>query len=174
MMRYKLITLPKNVIGIPVISVNPASILFTGLNQEQVVSPNTENMQGANTSLGYTAILSDDTVCSLEPTATGTILQQLTQAQATLAGVDAVGNSSVTNFLDDNVGGITTAGKSKTVIGSQFVVKPLPQSDTTTVRRALLTIIGNETGGFKTISITVRPENFLQQSVATALGPQQG
>jgi hypothetical protein len=174
MMRYKLITLPKNVIGIPVISVNPASILFTGLNQEQVVSPNTENMQGANSTLGYTAILSDDTVCSLEPTATGTILQQVTQAQATLAGIDAVGNSSVTNFLDDNVGGITTAGKSKTVIASQFVVKPLPQSDTTTVRRALLTIIGNETGGFKTISITVRPENFLQQSIATALGPQQG
>lgn len=173
MMRYKLITLPKNVIGIPVISVNPTSVLFTGLNQSQVITPNTENLQGANNSLGYTAILSDDTVCSLTTTPTGIIAAQEFRTTAagntlsrttgiTSAAVDA---ASVTSFLDDEATGVTTAGKTITVTGTQFELKPLPQSDTNTVRRALLTIIGNETGGFKTISITVRPNNFLQQNI---------
>jgi hypothetical protein len=179
MMRYKLLTLPKNIIGIPVISVNPSSVLFTGLNQSQVITPNTENLQGANTSLGYTAILSDDTVCELSTTPTGLIAAQefRTTAAGTTSGAGAgngitsaaIDAGSVTSFLDDEVTGMTTAGKTVTRTGTQFQLRPLPQSDTNTVRRALLTIIGNETGGFKTISITLNPNNFLQQNIQ--LGP---
>ena len=46
MLRYKLVTLPKDVIGIPVISVSPAAVSFTSLKQEIVVSPATLNLAG--------------------------------------------------------------------------------------------------------------------------------
>lgn len=164
MMRYKLITLPKNVIGIPVISVNPASITFTGINQTQIITPNTENLTGGNARLGYTAILSDDTVCALSVPAGGEILAGFV---SDVANSMAANSGNVTSFLDDEATGVTTAGKTITMTGTKFELKPLPQSDTRTIRRALLTIIGNETGGFKTISITVNPANFLQQNVDT-------
>ncbi len=66
MLRYKLITLPKDVIGIPVISVQPSSITITSLKQAITVTPSTLNLAGGNDSAGYTAILSDDTVATLE------------------------------------------------------------------------------------------------------------
>ena len=41
MLRYKLITLPKDVIGIPVISVQPTAVTFTSLTQEITIKPST-------------------------------------------------------------------------------------------------------------------------------------
>lgn len=167
MMRYKLVTLPKNVIGIPVISVTPSAVSFTSLKQEITITPSTLNLAGGNDGLGYTAILSDDTVATLmvspDGAARGTNATSI--APGSLADVQ---NASVTSFLDDEATGITTAGKTKTVTGMKFTLKPVAQADTLTIRRALLTIIGNETGGFKTISITVDPSNFLTQDVQTA------
>ena len=71
MMRYKLLTLPKDVIGVPVISITPTAVSFTSLTQEVTITPSTLNLQNGNTTLGYTAILSDDTVASLEVASEG-------------------------------------------------------------------------------------------------------
>lgn len=141
MMRYKLVTLPKDVIGVPVISVSPSTITFTNINQNSTITPATLNLPGGNTVAGYTAILSDDTVCSLEVAPGGTVAANV---QAT--------DASVTTFVDDEVGGQTTAGKTVTRVGTRFLLRP---KSLTSPKNALLTIIGNETGGFKTVSISV-------------------
>jgi len=158
MLRYKLVTLPKDVIGIPVISVNPTAISFTSQLDSVTVTPTTINMPGGNDAMGYTAVLSDDTVATLEIAPGFEVLQNLESAPG-LYTMD------VTNFIDDEVTSMTTAGKSVVKTGRKFIIKARAQSNTTTVVRALLTIIGNETGGFKTISITVDPANFMVLSV---------
>ena len=155
MLRYKLVTLPKDVIGIPVISVNPSAISFTSPLDSVTVTPTTINMPGGNDTMGYTAVLSDDTVATLEVVPGSEISQKRESATSI----------SVTNFIDDEVTSMTTAGKSVIKTGKKFIIKARTQSNTTTVVRALLTIIGNETGGFKTISITVDPANFMVLSV---------
>jgi hypothetical protein len=147
MMRYKLVTLPKNVIGIPVISVNPSSVIFSNLNDEVTITPATLNLQGGNSTLGFTAILSDDTVATLSVAPDGIIRTTSGQNQA---NINAAGG--VTSFLDDEATGITTAGKSITRTGTKFILKP---KALLTPKNALLTIIGNETGGFKTITVSI-------------------
>jgi len=162
MLRYKLVTLPKDVIGIPVISVSPSAITFTSLKQEITVTPATLNLAGGNTTLGYTVVLSDDTVASLVVAPDGAV--------ATTANTTTdVNNPS--NFLDDEITSVTTAGKSVVRVGTKFIVKAKSQANTTTTRRALLTIIGNETGGFKTIAITVDPTGFLVQDIGINTTP---
>ncbi len=141
MMRYKLVTLPKDVIGIPVISVSPSSITFTNINESSTITPATLNLTGGNSTAGYTAILSDDTVCSIEVAPGGAV-------SPTVQAADA----NVTSFVDDEVGTVTTAGQTVTRVGTKFLIRP---KSLTTPKNALLTIIGNETGGFKTVSISV-------------------
>lgn len=150
MLRYKLVTLPKDATGIPVISVTPSSISLTSLTQEVIISPSTLNMAGAN-SIGYTAILSDDTVCSLEVTAG--------------SDTDATATNAASGFLSDASANLTTAGNTVIRTGLKFTVKAKQQANTSDIKRALITIIGNETGGFKTITVTVDPNLFLVQNV---------
>lgn len=164
MLRYKLVTLPKDVIGIPVISVNPTAISFTSPLDSVTVTPTTINMPGGNDAMGYTAVLSDDTVATLE-IAPGFEVSQTSESATSLSTSDAA------NFIDDEVTSMTTAGKSVIKTGRKFIIKARAQSNTTTVVRALLTIIGNETGGFKTISITVDPANFMVLSVNALISP---
>ena len=164
MLRYKLVTLPKDVIGIPVISVAPTSISFTSLRQAVTVTPATLNLAGGNSTMGYTVVLSDDTVASLEVAPDGAV------AANTNTTMD-VNNISTTSFADDETTSVTTAGKSIVRVGSKFIVKPKSQANTTTIRRALLTIIGNETGGFKTIAITIDPSGFLVQDIGVNSTP---
>jgi len=165
MMRYKLITLPKDVIGIPVISVTPSAVSFTSLTQEITISPSTLNLQGGNSTTGYTAILSDDTVATLEVAPDGGV-QRVPGTRRTQEGVDV---TSVTSFLDDEVTGTSTTGKTITRTGSKFILKAKPQANTTQIVKALLTIVGNETGGFKTVVITVDPSQFGTLDIETAV-----
>ena len=170
MMRYKLVTLPKDVVGIPIISVQPASITFTSLNQSLTVTPSTLNLAGGNSTLGYTAILSDDTVATLEVAPDGAIVQASTVAVSRNATTTTTTNATVdfANFLDDEVTTTTTTGKSVIRTGLKFIIKPKAQADTTTNKVALLTVIGNETGGFKTVTVTINPTNFNQVDIQTA------
>jgi hypothetical protein len=147
MLRYKLVTLPKDATGIPVISVSPSAISFTSLLNSQTITPSTTNMAGANGTLGYTVILSDDTVASLEVAPDGAV-------------------TGTSNMAATFLGDVTTAGRTVVRTGTKFIITPKQQANTIRIVRALLTIIGNETGGFKTISITVDPTNFLVQNVA--------
>lgn len=172
MMRYKLITLPKDVIGIPVISVTPSAVSFTSLTQEITISPSTLNLQGGNSTTGYTAILSDDTVATLEVAPDGGVQKAATvQRSATASPDQGAGENvtSVTSFLDDEVTGISTTGNTVTRTGSKFILKAKPQADQNQIVKALLTIVGNETGGFKTIVITVDPSQFGIQDIETAI-----
>ena len=70
-----------------------------------------------------------------------------------------IGTISTTSFLDDEVTGQTTAGKTIVKTGTKFILTPKAQIQTDRIYRALLTIIGNETGGFKTVSISVQIPN---------------
>ena len=152
MLRYKLVTLPKDITGIPVISVTPSSVSFINLNQSATIVPATLNLPGGNSSMGYTAILSDDTVCSLTVAPDGAITTPTTDNTG-------LGTISVANFLDDEVTGATTAGKTIVRTGTKFILTPKAQLETDRIYRALLTIVGNETGGFKTVSIAVQIPN---------------
>jgi hypothetical protein len=158
MLRYKLVTLPKDIQGIPVISVTPAAITFTAVNESSTVTPSTVNLSGGNGTLGYTAILSDDTVATLEVAPDGGVSAQ----QSPLS------TQSTTSFLDDEVTSSTTAGRTIIKVGTKFIVRPVNARAGTATKRALLTIIGNETGGFKTISITVDPTDFQVLDLTTA------
>jgi hypothetical protein len=71
--------------------------------------------------------------------------------------------------MDDEITGVSTTGKTITRTGSKFVLKAKPQANTNQIVKALLTIIGNETGGFKTVVVTVNPSGFLTQDIATGL-----
>jgi hypothetical protein len=175
MLRYKLITLPKDVIGIPVISVAPSSITLTSLKQSVTVTPNTLNLAGGNDAAGYTAILSDDTIATLEVAPDGAV-NNGSSGDRGISGrisntiintANANEAMTATSFMDDEVTGITTAGKTITKTGTKFIIKAKPQAGTA-VRRALLTIVGNETGGFKTVSITIDPSQFLTLDVQAA------
>lgn len=167
MMRFKLITLPKDVIGIPVISVTPSAVSFTSLTQEITISPSTLNLQGGNSTTGYTAILSDDTVATLMVAPDGGVEKSArTSADPSSPGIDV---TSVTSFLDDEVTGISTTGNTVTRTGSKFILKAKPQAKQDKIVKALLTIVGNETGGFKTIVITVDPSQFGIQDIETAI-----
>ena len=164
MMRYKLVTLPKDVSGIPVINVDPSSATLQNKNALTTLSPSTLNYEPGNRTLGYTAILNDDSVATLEVAPGGNIAG---------VGFDALGNAiagaasglstavGVTNFLDDEVNGITTVGSSVTRVGTLFTVRA---KDTTADKYVLVTIIGNETGGFKTVSILVKANTSAQFS----------
>ena len=171
MLRYKLLTLPKDVIGIPVISVNPSSISITSLKQTVTISPSTLNLAGGNDGAGYTAILSDDTVATLEVAPDGAVNTAAKASQNVATAITSVADANLANtaanFVDDEVTGMTTAGKTITKVGSKFIIRAKPQAGTT-IKRALLTIVGNETGGFKTVSITVDPSQFLTLDVQTS------
>lgn len=164
MLRYKLVTLPKDVIGIPVISVSPSSIAFTSLKQSITVTPATLNLAGGNSALGYTVVLSDDTVATLVVAPDGAV----NSSAGTTTDVNTI---SSTSFIDDETTAVTTAGKTVVRVGSKFILTAKPQANTTQIKRALLTIIGNETGGFKTISITVDPAGFLVQDIGINTSP---
>ena len=172
MMRYKLLTLPKDVIGIPVISVTPSAVSFTSLTQEITISPSTLNLQGGNSTTGYTAILSDDTVATLTVAPDGGVFGSTSPVgglTSPVGGLPAAAGTNVTSFLDDEVTGTSTTGNTITRTGSKFILKAKPQADVTKVVKALLTIVGNETGGFKTVVITVDPSQFSALDIATAV-----
>lgn len=172
MLRYKLVTLPKDVIGIPIISVKPASVSFTNINQQITITATTDNLAGGNSTLGYTAILSDDTVCSLMPAPDSVMITgtNVNQAAATggaggtegarVAGTGTTtemailsAQTDVNSFLDDETADITTSGRTITKTSrGKFLIKPKGVVGSAS---ALLTIIGNETGGFQTVVITV-------------------
>lgn len=152
MMRYKLVTLPKTVSGIPVIEITPSVVTLQNMSSQVTVTPGTTNVgEAMNATLGYTAILSDSTIADIMVAPDGTVA----------GGVAAQG--TVGNFLDDNIntGVSTSTGATKTVVGTKFIIKP---KQTETDKTALLTVIANETGGFKTISIHVS-SNWPMQTI---------
>jgi|TARA_B100001093_G_C26798753_1_gene1002400 hypothetical protein len=129
-MRYKLVTLPKNTIRMPVINVTPGSVTFSaagGINQPQpTIVVNTANVNDTS----YTFILHNQSVCTMNV------------AIAAGAGVGA----TTPFFLGDD-----DAPNSKTLVAQTVKLGILPQN---AVRATSLTIIGNDTGATTSITIT--------------------
>jgi hypothetical protein len=172
MMRYKLVTLPKDISGIPIITVTPSTITLANLNSAATIQPSNANYPSGNQTLGYTAILNDDSIATIEVAPDGFV-----QLGTGFSGLGATiqnvaqgmeGAGAVTNFLDDEVNGITTAGSSVTRVGRKFIVKP---RQSTTVKYALVTIVGNETGGFTTISVRVDANSSVDYAPVTTSTP---
>lgn len=132
-LRYKLITLPKQTQNIPVVTVGNTAITLLAAGDSSAITPNTSNLAGGNSNLGYTAILADSTVADIQVTR-------------------ALQNSvlpTTPRFIGDN-----EDAQSVAVAGFEFrvVAKAQYTSDKTTT----ITIIGNETGGSVTINLTVK------------------
>ena len=136
-MRYKLVTLPKNTQKMPVLNIQPASITFTaggGLNQPKVtVTPTTANVADSS----YTFILHDQSVASMT-----------VGAAAGAAG----GAGATTPFFlgEDDV------PNSKTIVAAtvRIGVLPLTALSTTTGKSTQLTVVGNDTGATTSITVT--------------------
>lgn len=132
MMKSKLITLPRTATGIPVLSLTGGPVTFTALGQSATITANVTNIQNPNLSLGYTAVLSDSTVATLEPE-TNSILTSV----------------QVPNYVSEQMG--TSANSVTRISKGKFVLRPKAIAGT---KSALLTIYGNETGGYDTVLVT--------------------
>ena len=135
-MRYKLVTLPKNTAKMPVLNVSPGSVTFPsagGMNQPSVVINATTSNVSDNS---YTFILHDQSTAFM--------------AVATGAGAGAPGASTPFFLGEDD------APNSKTVVASSVRISllPLPSSVGTAGKVTQLTIIGNDTGATSSITIT--------------------
>jgi len=132
-LKYKLISLPKQTINIPVITVGNTSITLAAPGNSAIISPNTSNFQGGNATLGYTAILSDSTVADIQVTR-------------------ALQNSVVPTtprFIGDNE-------DAQSVAVSGFEFRIVGKTQMLADKTASITIIANETGGSITINLTVK------------------
>lgn len=136
MMKYKLVTLPKRTVRIPIISVGQTAVTLTN-GEEITISPRTINFEGGNTTFGYTATLSDSDVASFVG---------VTRTPAQNNGQDAA--ASTPRTITD-----TEAAQAISVTGLSFTLKA--KGSTLNQRKATLAIVGNETGGRVSISLTV-------------------
>ena len=64
-MRYKLVSLPKNTAKLPILEVPSPTLSFNGPGITQTISPNTRN--GSDEESGYNFILHDATIANLTP-----------------------------------------------------------------------------------------------------------
>ena len=131
-MKYKLVTLPKNTTRIPIVEFGVPNIAVNQKSGEVALSPTTS--PAGNRSMGYTIVLSNKNA--------GDVIGE---------GVTAdVGTVPV--FIGDDVS--ATAAISK---GLTF--KFIPNPSLTSTIRTTITVYGNETGGSQTIPVTV---NYVQ------------
>ena len=134
-MRYKLVTLPKGTPRIPQITIPGGAITLTGPQDVNIpVQPITStpgDIFQPNQNLGYTAILHNSDVATLEV------------AQAAPGG-DAI---TAPTFLSDS-----EVRESVSRVGLRFTLSYKTQTNADLTTK--LTIIGNETGGQASINVT--------------------
>jgi hypothetical protein len=139
-MKYKLVTLPRKTIRIPIISVPQTSITLNP-GQSITINPQTINYTEGNSTFGYTFVLADSDVCSI-----------YVNEMATGQMYAGTGNSVPAPLSESEVGqAVTVTGKSVTITANMLQLA----SKTTT-----LTAIGNETGGRVVINITVKKQTL--------------
>jgi hypothetical protein len=137
-MKYKLVTLPRKTIRIPVISVPQTSVTLNP-GQSLTLTPQTINYTEGNSTFGYTFLLADSDACTM-------YVQEQAKGQAYAGGGSAV----PAPMSESEVGqAVTVTGKSVVLTANLLQLA----SKTTTV-----TIIGNETGGRVVVNVTVRKQ----------------
>jgi len=139
-MKHKLVTLPQNTQKLPIISIGQSTIGPLDVGQSVVIEPSTPNLPGSNATVGYTAVLADSDIATLD-TVTGA---------STNAGAGAYSSVVVTSGTVVN-NTVTSTGLSFRLTG-----KSLAAAGTTT-----LTIYGNETGGAVTVTVSVNVDTSL-------------
>jgi hypothetical protein len=140
MMKYKLVTLPRKTVRIPVISVPQTSVTLNP-GQSFTVVPQTINYTQGNSTFGYTFLLADSDVCSIYVSETATGQQFAGQGSAIPAPLS-----------QSELGqAVTVTGKSVTLTANLLQLA---------ARSTTLTIIGNETGGRVVVNITVRKQTL--------------
>lgn len=132
-MKYKLVTLNDGVTSVPTISVAQSVITvdrdYTG---EILISPSTNPTY--NVTLGYTAILANKNVGTLIVTETNSLNST---------------SATIPTFSGD-----LTSQTSQVVVGNKFRFVPNAGLSKTTTTN--ITIIGNESGGNTSITVTVK------------------
>ena len=132
-MKYKLVTLNDGVTSVPTISVAQSVITvdrdYTG---EILISPSTNPTY--NVTLGYTAILANKNVGTLVVTETNSLNST---------------SATIPTFSGD-----LTSQTSQVVVGNKFRFVPNAGLSKTTTTN--ITIIGNESGGNTSITVTVK------------------
>ena len=192
-MRYKLVSLHKSTVKIPIVGVGSTAITFS-VGGYQDIAPFTQYSGGGSTinlnaSFGYTAILANSDIATLSvieaapsnPQAgtLATAMGQLAQLQQTLASILAgdPGNATAINGLRQQIAqlqarinagelsagvigsgtgmflGDSDSARSIFAVGMKFRLTA-KQLTTTSDSSTTLTIVGNETGGSVTISVT--------------------
>ena len=126
-LRYKLLTLPKNTIRIPIVSTNPAVINIEEGSASTVVTCNTVN--GQNT-LGYTVTLLNSDAASI-----------VGDGKGVANNTDVVGANE-----DRRSVSIST--------GTTFTLTPKILADNVNISTKLI-VVGNETGGRTEIDVTI-------------------
>lgn len=137
MMKYKLISLPRGTKYLPSISVPNTSITLSSNARVASIVPTTANMMNGNALLGYTAILSDSTMADIVVPA-GSEVNASTATLPIFIGDDGV-------------------SRSISVVGTKFEVRYKSQVADKT---GSIIIIGNETGGRITISLTSQRDSI--------------
>ena len=137
-MKSRLLTLDNNTTTrIPTVQVDKQSItLNTG--QAAVIQASTFGMNMANSTFGYSAILSDSSVALITPAAGQEITSNILP---TVPSISA--NAEATSIASLSKGAFRIVGKQ------------LSKDKTATI-----TLIGNETGGRATVRITVKAANL--------------
>lgn len=143
-LKHKLVTLPKQTTRIPVITVGNTSVTLLAAGDSTIITPNTSNFQGGNSTLGYTAILSDSSVADI------TVTQPLQNPGTLPTAPTFIGNSA-------DAQSVAVAG-----FAFNIIAKPAVLQDKSTN----VTIVANETGGSVTVNVTVK-----QETSATAFTP---
>jgi len=126
-LKYKLVTLPKGTIKLPVVSINVAMIDSKTTGGQYPITPSTS--PAGNKNGGYTAVLGNKNA--------GTIVGE--------------GLANVTTTTTTFTNSVTATAE--VVKGMTFTF--IPNSSLTSKLTTTLTIFGNETGGSITIPVTV-------------------
>ena len=127
-MKYKLVTLPKNTTRIPVVEFGVPNVSVTQKSGEVALSPTTS--PAGNRTMGYTIVLANKNA--------GSIVGEGVTADA----------GTVPVFIGDNTSATAAIAKGLTF---KFIPNPSLTSNISTT----ITVYGNETGGSQTIPVTV-------------------
>jgi len=163
-MRFKLITLPKNTAKMPILEVPAPSLSFTGAGITQTISPNTRN--GADAESGYMFILHDATIANLTPFVGGGKKKKKgfgkgkKKKKPSMFNIPGMTNKAVSD-LQYNAGATTPVflneeerKKSITLTGRKVNVV---SRNITTLTSTNLTIVGVDSGAIFNVVITVKP-----------------
>jgi hypothetical protein len=144
-LKYKLLTLPKNTIRIPIIIPNPTSISLEEGGNQQTVTITTKN--GGNNTLGYTVTLLNSDAASI-----------VGDGQGIANNTDPVG-------ANEDRRSVTIS------CNSQFTITTKVLADNVDISTKLI-VVGNETGGREEIELTVtnNPDISVGNTTNSTLG----